>query len=193
MSNALTRPEITSLLVSSLTPTFRAQCTRLRRCRLDGTLKCCEFMRTGASPYQTITVPMLGVLAIIVPVMYVVAIVEWYTHTIYQNPSHGLLIHNNTHHVTTASSFSATSSCGATSPRPSPACATWPWPFSSPSRSRRRPPTWCVYVWANVAHRKGRGLTHSIPSRCVQVKNLVTHPRPNHYALIIYASLGRVD
>lgn len=39
-------------------------------------------MRTGASPYQTITVPMLGVLAIIVPVMYVLAIVEWYTHNL---------------------------------------------------------------------------------------------------------------
>lgn len=43
----------------------------LPRCRLDGTDNCCDFMRTGASPYQTITVPMLGVLAIILPVVYV--------------------------------------------------------------------------------------------------------------------------
>lgn len=40
-------------------------------CRVDATPKCCDFMRTGSAPFQTITVPMLGVLAILVPVMYV--------------------------------------------------------------------------------------------------------------------------
>lgn len=111
--------------------------TRPRRCRFDATPKCCDFMRTGASPYQTITVPMLGVLAIIVPVLYVslsicrrrccCRVIRVHPHRV-NSPSHDRSAHPLT--TTTASSSSATPSCGA--PRPSPACATWPWGSCSP-------------------------------------------------------------
>ncbi len=41
------------------------------RCRLDAAGECCAFMRTGAAPSQTITVLMLGLLAVLLPVLYV--------------------------------------------------------------------------------------------------------------------------
>lgn len=54
---------------------FTATCNRSYddfgyRCRLDAVPGCCDFIRTGAGPFQTISVPMLALLAVVLPIMY---------------------------------------------------------------------------------------------------------------------------
>lgn len=101
------------------------------RCRLDASPKCCDFIRTGEAPFQTISVPMLGGLCVVLPVLLLLL-------------RHALL-------------------------------------------RRYAPKAEASLRDVSLGFLSSLALTQASTN---MVKTLTSQPRPNHYALRIYASLA---
>lgn len=134
----------------------RLECmpSALEACRTDLSDPCCDFVKTGEGPHQTISVPMLAVLAFVLPVLLMVL-----RHALYQR-----FVKNGADAgVGGGNSSSSSNSSGKGN--------------GNALASLRD-----VFVGFLFNIAMAQGVTNSL-------KTFVSCPRPNHYALLAYASL----